>query len=107
MRDVELRGKTIRKGDKVLMWYPSANRDEEIFDDPFVFDIGRDPNEQISFGFGEHFCLGANLARLQLRIMFEEILERMPDIELAAEPRRLHSNLINGIKEMQVEYTAS
>jgi len=104
-QDVELRGRTIREGDKVIMWYPSANRDEEIFDDGYTFDIGRNPNMQISFGFGEHFCLGANLARLQLRVMFEEILARMPDVTLAAEPRRLHSNLINGIKEMRVTFT--
>ncbi len=106
-RDVELRGRRIRAGDKVIMWYPSANRDEDVFDDPYVFDVGREPNEQISFGFGEHFCLGANLARLELRVMFEELLARLPDIEMAAEPRRLHSNLINGIKEMRVRFTPS
>jgi cholest-4-en-3-one 26-monooxygenase len=104
-RDTEIRGRRIREGDKVLMWYPSANRDEEIFSEPHVFDVTRDPNEQISFGFGEHFCLGANLARLQLRVMFEELLTALPDVELAAEPRRLHSNLINGIKEMRVKFT--
>jgi cholest-4-en-3-one 26-monooxygenase len=105
MQDVELRDRTIRKGDKVLMWYPSVNRDEDIFDNPYEFDIARDPNPQLSFGIGQHFCLGANLARLQLRVMFEEILARLPDIELAEPPRRLHSNLINGIKEMRVSFT--
>ena len=103
--DVELRGRTIRAGDKVVMWYPSANRDEDVFADPYTFDIRRDPNLQISFGIGEHFCLGANLARLQLRVMFEEIVARLPDVSLAAEPRRLHSNLINGIKEMPIRFT--
>jgi cholest-4-en-3-one 26-monooxygenase len=104
-RDTTLRGVPIREGDKVIMWYPSANRDEDVFERPYTFDVRRDPNAQLSFGFGEHFCLGANLARLQLRVMFEEILARLPDIELASEPRRLHSNLINGIKEMPVTFT--
>jgi cholest-4-en-3-one 26-monooxygenase len=104
-RDTTLRGVPIREGDKVIMWYPSANRDEDVFERPYTFDVGRDPNAQISFGFGEHFCLGANLARLQLRVMFEEILARLPDIELASTPRRLHSNLINGIKEMPVTFS--
>jgi cholest-4-en-3-one 26-monooxygenase len=104
-RDTALRGVTIREGDKLVMWYPSANRDEDVFERPYTFDVGRDPNAQLSFGFGEHFCLGANLARLQLRVMFEEILARLPDIELASTPRRLHSNLINGIKEMPVTFS--
>jgi cholest-4-en-3-one 26-monooxygenase len=104
-RDTTLRGVPIREGDKVIRWYPSANRDEDVFERPYTFDVRRDPNAQLSFGFGEHFCLGANLARLQLRVMFEEILARLPDIELASEPCRLHSNLINGIKEMPVTFT--
>jgi cholest-4-en-3-one 26-monooxygenase len=101
--DVELRGKVIRKGDKVIMWYPSANRDERVFDDPNRFDIQRDPNDHLSFGHGEHFCLGASLARLELRVMFEELLRGVSEIIPLAPVRRLRSNLINGIKEMRVE----
>ena len=103
MCDVEMRGQRIRQGDKVLMWYPAANRDPAVFDDPDRFDIRRDPNNHLSFGFGEHFCLGASLARLELRVMFEELLARVAAIVPLAPPRRLRSNLINGIKEMRVE----
>lgn len=103
--DVELRGQKIKEGDKVAMFYPSANRDEEIFPEPFKFDVTRTPNEHLSFGVGQHFCLGANLARLELRIMFEEILRRLPDLELAGDVRRLRSNFINGIKSMPVRFT--
>ena len=101
--DAEMGGKRIREGDKLLMWYPSANRDPSVFDDPERFDIRRDPNHHLSFGFGEHFCLGASLARLELRVMYEELFARVAEIVPLAPPRRLRSNLINGIKEMQVE----
>jgi cholest-4-en-3-one 26-monooxygenase len=104
-RDVELRGQTIRENDKVAIFYPSANRDEEVFADPFKFDVGRTPNEHLSFGVGQHFCLGASLARLELRIIFEELLRRLPDLSLVGEARRLRSNFINGIKEMPVRFT--
>jgi hypothetical protein len=76
------------------MWYAGANRDPLVFDDPHRFDIERTPNPQLSFGIGEHFCLGANLARLSLRLLFETLLTTVHDIELVAPPRRLHSNLI-------------
>jgi cytochrome P450 family 142 subfamily A polypeptide 1 len=82
-RATELHGETIRKGDEVLLMYSSANRDPEIFDDPQRFDVTRDPNPHIAFGFGTHFCLGASLARLELRVTFEELLRRLPDIRLA------------------------
>ncbi|MGH7822934.1 MAG: cytochrome P450, partial [Candidatus Binatia bacterium] len=95
-RDVEIRGRKIREGDKVVMWYPSANRDEEVFPDADSFDIDRDPNDHLAFGIGEHFCLGANLARLELRIVFQEIARRLRAPELAAPVRRLRSNFING-----------
>lgn len=101
-RDTTLRGVEIRAGQKVTMWYPSANRDEEVFADPDRFDILRDPNPHLSFGIGEHFCLGANLARLELTVCFEELLARMPHLELGGEPKRLRSNFINAIKEMPV-----
>ena len=81
LEDYELGGKQIRKGDKVVMWHISANRDETVFDDPFRFDIERSPNEHIAFGGGgPHFCLGANLARMELRLIFDELVRRLPDI---------------------------
>ncbi len=104
-RDLELDGHPLREGQKLVMFYPSANRDEEVFREPDSFDITRKPNPHLSFGVGEHFCLGAHLARLEIRVMFEELLRRLPDMELAAPPRRLRSNFINGIKEMRVRYT--
>jgi cholest-4-en-3-one 26-monooxygenase len=104
--DFELRGQTIRAGDKMALWYISANRDEEKFDDPNLFDITRSPNEYVAFGGGgPHFCLGANLAKLEIRVMFEELLTRLPDIELAGDIQRLRSNFINGIKHMPVKFT--
>src|SRR5688572_17838049 len=104
-RDVELRGQQIKEGDKVVIYYTSANRDEAMFKDPDVFDVGRSPNDQIAFGIGQHSCLGLNLARLEIRIIFEEILRRMPDLELAGPVRRLRSNFINGYKSIPVKFT--
>jgi cytochrome P450 len=103
--DTEIRGQKIREGEKVLVWYPSANRDEEVFENPHAFDVGRTPNEHLAFGIGEHFCLGANLARLQLNTIFRELLTRLPDMEFAGPVRRLRSNFIDGIKEMPVRFT--
>jgi cholest-4-en-3-one 26-monooxygenase len=103
--DVELRGKKIRKGDKVVVWYPSANRDEEVYADPERFDIDRWPNDHLAFGVGEHFCLGASLARLQLSTIFEELLTRLPDVQVEGPVRYLRSNFIDGIKEMHVRFT--
>jgi cholest-4-en-3-one 26-monooxygenase len=104
-RDVELRGKTIRENDKLAVFYSSANRDEEVFPNPYEFDVSRTPNEHLAFGVGQHFCLGASLARLELKIIFEELLRRLPDLTLTGDVRRLRSNFINGIKEMPVRYT--
>jgi cholest-4-en-3-one 26-monooxygenase len=104
-RDVELHGQQIREGDTVVLFYASANRDEDAFPDAHRFDIGRTPNEHLAFGIGPHFCLGANLARLEIRLMFEELLRRLPDIELAGPVERLRSNFINGIKRMPVRFT--
>ncbi len=100
--DVEIRGEHIRAGDKVIMWYPSANRDEDIFADPFRFDIHRTPNDHLAFGIGEHFCLGSGFARKEIRVMFEELFRRFPKIELNGEPERLRSTFIGGIKHLPV-----
>jgi cholest-4-en-3-one 26-monooxygenase len=104
-RDTELRGKAIKEGEKVVMYYSSANRDEDVFPDSMKFDVGRTPNEHLAFGAGQHFCLGSNLARLEIRVMFEEILKRIPDFELAGEVRRLRSNFINGFKTVPIRFT--
>ena len=100
--DVEIRARKIREGDRVLLWYPSANRDEEIFEDPYRFDITRDPNEHLAFGIGEHFCLGAGFARKEVKVMFEELFRRFPKIEVTGPPERLRSNFINGVKHLPV-----
>jgi cytochrome P450 len=104
-RDVELRGKRVRKGEKLTLWYPSANRDEEVFENPDVFDIARTPNEHLAFGVGEHFCLGSHLARLEIRVIFEHLLRRLPDLELDGEVRYLRSHFIDGVKSMPVRFT--
>jgi cholest-4-en-3-one 26-monooxygenase len=98
----EMRGQRIRENDKLILWYPSANRDEDVFVDPDTFNIRRSPNEHLAFGIGEHYCLGANLARLELNEIFRGLITRLHSIELAAPPRRLRSTFINGVKEMRV-----
>ena len=105
-REVELCGQKIRQGQKLLLLYPSANRDAEVFANPITFNVERSPNEHVAFGFGAHFCLGASLARLELRVLFEEILTRMPTLELVSdEPPPLRaSNFISGIESLPVEY---
>ncbi len=105
-RDVELRGEQLRAGDQLILFYPSANRDEDVFDDAQRLDVGRDPNPHLAFGFGSHFCLGASLARLELTVMFREVLRRLPDIRLGAgEIPFRHSNFITGAEAMPVEFT--
>ncbi|MGH7838964.1 MAG: cytochrome P450, partial [Candidatus Binataceae bacterium] len=96
--DSELHGKPIRKGDRIAMWLASGNRDEEVFEDPYRFDIARTPNEHIAFGKGEHFCAGAHLARLELRLMIQALLKRIDQIELVGKVERLRSNFLAGIK---------
>ncbi len=104
-QDFELRGHTIRAGETVAMWYPSANRDEEVWEDPYRFDITRDPNDHIAFGgFGAHFCLGANLARWELRGIFKELLPLLPEMELDGPPYRQDSLHVGGIVKMPVRY---
>jgi cholest-4-en-3-one 26-monooxygenase len=108
MKDFELRGRTIRAGDKISMWYISANRDEEVWDDPFTFDITRDPNPHIAFGGGgPHFCLGAQLARMEIHVLFEELATRVPRLESLGPPDRLRSNFIGGIKHLPVRFHTS
>jgi len=107
-RDVEMHGERLREGDRLLLLYPSGNRDERVFARPDVFDVTREPNRHVAFGgFGTHHCLGATLARLELRVLFEELLRRWPDIALASSAplRRRPSNFITGIEEMPVRFT--
>jgi cholest-4-en-3-one 26-monooxygenase len=104
-RDTELRGQQLSAGDKISIWYISANRDEEVFDRPFEFDILRDPNEHVGFGGGgPHHCLGANLARMEIRVLLEEMAKRIPEIQMVDDPSLLRSNFIAGIKHMVVKY---
>jgi len=104
--DTALAGQRIAAGDKVVLFYHSANRDEAVFDDPYRFDLGRNPNPHLAFsGGGPHFCLGAHLARLEMRVMFHELFRRLPDLELAAEPEVMHSMFFNGVKSMPVAFT--
>lgn len=105
--DTEIRGVPIRAGDKVAMYYTSANRDEDVFEDPDRFDIHRDPNPHLSFGIAEHFCLGVHLARLEGRVFFEELLATFGEIELVGEPVRVRSNLNNALKRLPVRLTPS
>ena len=102
--DTVVRGQKIRAGESVCLFYPSANRDEDVFDDPFKFDIGRNPNPHLAFGIGEHFCLGANLARLELTVIFRELAKRLDHAELAGPVERLRSSFVGGIKHMPIRY---
>jgi cytochrome P450 len=102
--DYELRGKQIKKGDSVALFYASANRDEEVFDDPFVFRIDRDPNPHLGFGVGEHFCLGAHLARLDLRVFWRQFAERLQSVELAGPIERLQASFVGGPKHLPIRY---
>jgi cytochrome P450 len=104
-RDTELRGVRIRAGDRVVMMYASANRDEEVFRDPQRFDLARAPNPHVSFGFGEHFCLGAALGRLEARVFLEEFFARFAKCELTGEPARMRSNELNAWKRIPVRLT--
>jgi cholest-4-en-3-one 26-monooxygenase len=104
----ELDGQQVGEGDKVALWYIAANHDPDVFVDPHRFDITRHPNEHEAFGGGgPHFCLGSHLAKLEIRAMFEELMARIPDMELAGPVERLRSNFINGIKHMPVQFAAT
>ena len=103
-RDFELRGKTIREGQSVALFYASANRDEDVFDEPFSFRIDRRPNRHLGYGVGEHFCLGSHLARLELKIAYKYLLPRIAEVELAGPVSRLHSSLVGGVKHLPIRY---
>ena len=100
----ELRGHTFEKGDAVLLSYPSANRDEEVFTDPFRFDVGRTPNKHLAFGFGVHYCLGAMLARMEIKAVLTELLPRLRSIELAGEPAEMQTLFVGGLKRLPIAY---
>lgn len=103
--DTEVGGVTVRQGQRVGLFYSSANYDEDVFENPFQFDILRNPNPHLAFGGnGAHFCIGANLARMEIKLMFHEIANQIPDISKLAEPQRLRSGWINGVKDLQVSY---
>src|SRR6185369_1724429 len=106
MRDTEISGQKIAEGEKVVMWYNSANRDESVFPDPYEFRVTRSPNEHVGFGGpGPHFCMGAHLARREITVMFRQLFRRVPDLEISAPPSRLLSFFIHGIKRMPCEFT--
>jgi cholest-4-en-3-one 26-monooxygenase len=108
MRDYEIGGVKIKEDDKVVMWHIAANRDPRAFDDPWTFDITRSPNDHVGFGGGgPHYCLGSNLAKMEIRLMFKGIAERLPDIHLTGDVSYLRSNFIGGVKSMPVEFTPS
>lgn len=105
-RDVELGGQQIKEGDKVVMWFASGNRDEEVFENPYDFDVTRRDVDHVTFGKGSpHLCMGNNLARMEIRLMFEELIPRLQSIELNGEVRRVRSNFVNGIKTLPVKVT--
>jgi cholest-4-en-3-one 26-monooxygenase len=105
-RDADVAGTTVKEGDELLLMYPSANRDESVFDEPHRFDVGRDPNPHVAFGFGTHFCLGAALARLEIRVMFEELLPRLRNLRLArgTTPERIPNAFVRGFRSLRVEF---
>ena len=106
--DTELAGVQIKKGQRVVMSYRSANFDEEVFEDPHTFNILRDPNPHVGFGgTGAHFCIGANLARMTINLIFNAVADHMPDLKPIGEPERLRSGWLNGIKHWQVDYTGA
>jgi len=102
--DVTLRGQTIRAGDKLTLWWASANRDEAVFGHPFRFDIRRSPNPHLAFGHGAHFCLGANLARIEMRLVFDALLDRFDEIALAGPIEWTRSNKHTGVRHMPVTF---
>jgi cytochrome P450 len=103
--DTQVGGVPVKEGESLLLSYPSANRDEEAFDDPFRFDVGRDPNKHLAFGFGVHYCLGAALARMETRALFAELLPRLESVELAGQPEWVATTFVGGLKHLPIRYT--
>lgn len=103
-QDYEIRGKTIKKGESAILWYPSANRDEDVFENPFDFRVDRSDAKQLAFGFGAHVCLGQHLARMEMTSIYRELLNRATDIEIAAEPKYIHSAFVGGLKSLPIRY---
>ncbi|ADU00279.1 MULTISPECIES: cytochrome P450 [Mycolicibacterium] len=104
-QDTEVRGVPIAAGESVLLSYPSGNRDEDVFTDPFRFDIGRDPNKHVAFGYGVHFCLGAALARMEINSFFSELLPRLTSVELAGRPEHIATIFVGGLKHLPIRYS--
>lgn len=102
--DTEVRGQTIRANDRLMMCYPSANRDEEVFTDPDSFDCRRSPNKHMGFGFGPHMCLGQHLAKLEMRVLYEELLPHLASVEMAGEPQFVKSNFVGGVKSLPIRF---
>jgi cytochrome P450 len=107
VRDVEVAGTKVRAGESLCLFYPSANRDEAVFDAPDAFRVDRRPNPHVGFGIGEHFCLGANIARLELRLVFRHLVRRLEAVELTGPVERLRSSFVGGIKRMPVRLRLS
>jgi cytochrome P450 len=103
--DTTVRGVPIAAGDVVLLSYVSGNRDEDVFDDPFRFDVARDPNKHIAFGYGVHFCLGAALARMEVNSFFTELLPRLESVELAGKPEHTATTFVGGLKHLPIRYS--
>ncbi len=102
--DYELRGQTIKKGDWLFLAYPSGNRDEDVFEDPYAFKIDRTPNKHLAFGYGAHLCLGQHLAKMEMRIFWEELLPRLKSVELAGQPKLTEANFVGGLKSLPIRY---
>ena len=106
-RDTELRGRKIAEGDWLMLCYPSGNRDEEVFEDSFTFKVDRTPNKQLAFGYGAHLCLGQHLAKMEMRILWEELLPRLQSVELAGEPAMAQAAFVGGPKRLPIRYRMS
>jgi cytochrome P450 len=104
-KNTTIRGVQIAAGESVLLSYVSGNRDEDVFDDPFVFDVARDPNKHIAFGYGVHFCLGAALARMEVNSFFTELLPRLQSVELAGTPQHVATTFVGGLKHLPIRYS--
>jgi len=106
VEDCEVGGKRVRAGDSLMMCYWSANRDEDVFDDPFAFRVDRTPNRHLAFGYGAHICLGKFLAKLEMQVLFAELLARVGDIELAGDPAWVKANFVSGLKTLSIRFRA-